>query len=131
MLASLTAFDVLAFVLVFGIIGALTGWAGGTGARLTYSARLDRVESLLLQVLNRAKGQQGGEVTQQARRRLSSRDEEAEQLAAALASKRGQRKLVDVNAIARVDPDGPQAEAALDALEREAERRGLRQAKTP
>lgn len=129
MLASLTAFDVLAFVLVFGLIGALAGWAGGTGARLTYSARLDRVEGLLLQVLNRAKGQAGGAVTQQARRRMGTREDEAEELAAALAGKKRPRGLVDVSAIARVDPDGPQAEAALDALEREAERRGMKHSK--
>lgn len=128
MLAQLSAFDVLAFVLVFGLLGALAGWAGGTGARLTYSARLDRVEGLLLQVLNRAKGQAGGETTQQQKRRLSSREQEAEELAEQLRARHRPRGGggPDIRSIANVDPDGPLAEAALEALEKEADRRGLR-----
>ncbi len=84
MLAQLTAFDLLAAVLVLGSISALCGYAGGAGARLLFAVRVDRVEGLLLQLLNRAKGAAGGAVAQVQRARLTSAEKEAEQLAAKL-----------------------------------------------
>lgn len=83
-LASVTAFELLALVLVVGSIAALFGWAGGAGARLLFAMRLDRVEGVVMQLLNRLKGAKGGEQAQVHRERLSSAEKEAEALAARL-----------------------------------------------
>lgn len=120
MLAQLSAFEVLALVLVMGSLGALAGWAGGAGARLSFSARLDRVEGLLMQVLNRAKGANGQAVAAVQRARASSAEREAEELAAKLAAS-GRRS---------PRPRGPLSEqeaeeAQLAHLERVARQRGL------
>jgi len=90
-LAQFTAFDLLTGLLVLGLISALCGYAGGTGARLLFAVRVDRVEGLLLQLLNRAKGAAGGVVAQVQKARLTSAEKEAEQLAAKLSAlpKRG------------------------------------------
>src|SRR5882762_8365970 len=84
LLAQLSAFDVLAFLLVFGFIGALSGYAGGAGARLLYTVRLDRIESVVLQIINRAKGASGGQAVARRIERTTSAEKEAEALAAQL-----------------------------------------------
>lgn len=84
MLAQLTAFDVLALVLVVGSIAALCGYAGGAGARLLFAVRVDRVEGALFQLLNRAKGAAGGQAAQIQKQRQSSAEKQAEDLAARL-----------------------------------------------
>jgi len=83
-LAQLTAFDVLALVLVVGSIAALCGYAGGAGARLLFAVRVDRVEGALFQLLNRAKGAAGGQAAQVQKQRQSSAEKQAEDLAARL-----------------------------------------------
>jgi len=88
-LAQLTAFDVLALVLVVGSIAALCGYAGGAGARLLFAVRVDRVEGALFQLLNRSKGAAGQAATQVTKARISSAEKEAEVLAAQLAAKGG------------------------------------------
>lgn len=114
MLAQLSAFDVLAFLLVFGFIGALSGYAGGAGARLLYTVRLDRIESVVLSILNRAKGSAGGQAIARRIERTSSAEKEAEALAAQLQASRGRRKLFGSN--------DPEALAMLE-LEQEKEKR--------
>lgn len=95
MFAGVTAFDLLAAVLVVGSIAALCGWAGGAGARLLFSMRLDRVEGVVMQVLNRAKGAAGQQRTQEHRARFSSAEKEAEELARQLAARGpGRRRVI-------------------------------------
>ena len=114
MLAQLSAFDVLAFLLVFGLIGAISGWAGGTGARLLYTVRLDRIESVVMQLINRAKGAAGGQAVQRRIERTTSAEKEAELLAAQLSAGRRRRGLFS--------PADPEA-AALIEIEQEKEKR--------
>ena len=115
MIASLSAFDVLVLLVVLGVVSAMAGWAGGWGARLQFAVRVDRVEGALMQLLNRSKGAAGGAVMQVQKARATSAEKEAEQLAAALAAK--------ARAVAK--PRMLTDEDALDALEAEAQRRGL------
>lgn len=89
MLAHLTAFDLLALVLVVGSIAALCGYAGGAGARLSFAVRVDRVEGAVMQLLNRAKGANGGAVAQVQKQRVTSAEKEAEALAAKLVAAGG------------------------------------------
>lgn len=91
MLAQLSAFDVLVGVLVIGFISALFGWAGGAGARLVFSLRLDKVEAVTMTILNRSKGAIGGERAQQHRNRVTSAEKEAEELAKRLAAQAPRR----------------------------------------
>jgi hypothetical protein len=112
MLAQLSAWELLNVVLVVGFVAALCGWAGGAGARLTYSARLDRIESTLIQVLNRAKGAAGQAQTQVTRERTSAAAREAEILATRLRAQN----------IRTVKPVDQWTEHDLEA---EARRRGL------
>lgn len=86
MLAQLSAWDLLQLVLVVGFLAALFGWAGGAGARLTFAMRLDRCESYLLQLLNRAKGANGQAAAKVQRERTTSAEREAEDLAEKLAA---------------------------------------------
>jgi len=114
LLAQLSAFDVLAFLLVFGFIGALFGYAGGAGARLLYTVRLDRIESVVFQIINRAKGASGGQAVARRIERTTSAEREAEALAAQLQASRGRRKL-----FSRDDPEA----AALAEIEQEKTKR--------
>ncbi len=84
MLSELSAFDVLELALVVGLVAALFGWAGGAGGRLVFSLRLDRIEGVVMTILNRAKGVAGQAKTQVQRDRFSSAEKEAEALAAKL-----------------------------------------------
>jgi hypothetical protein len=86
MFASASAFDVLVALLVCGFISALFGWAGGVGARLTFSWRLDRIEAIAASILNRSKGQAGQAKTAETRQATKSAMAEAEALAAQLRS---------------------------------------------
>jgi hypothetical protein len=112
MLAQLTAFEVVALTLFVCFVAGLFGWAGGAGARLSFAVRLSRVESYVLQVLNRAKGAAGQAQTQVFRERKHSADAEAEALAARLARQ---------PALVRKPP----SEWTEEDMEREARRRGL------
>jgi hypothetical protein len=114
MLAGVTAFELLVLVLVLGFIGALSGWAGGLGARLGFSARVDRVEGILLQLLNRAKGAAGGEVARQTRELQTSRMKEAEQLAAKLAQVPKRRNLFG-RSLSPLDAAEEQSYAEIEA----------------
>ncbi len=118
MLAQLTAFDVLVLVLVLGSVAAICGWAGGAGARLSFSMRLRTVEGYLLQLINRSKGAAGQAKLQEQRQRETSVQGQAEQLAAKL---RGVRLAPPVNwdSIPEDDP------RALAELERRARASGL------
>lgn len=87
MLASLTAFDVLAGVLVVGLIAALAGYAGGAGALLRTTMHLNRVEGAVLAYVNRVKGGNGGAQAQAQRQRVSNAEREAEALAQQLAQR--------------------------------------------
>lgn len=115
MLAQLSAFDVLAFLLVFGLIGAISGYAGGAGARLLYTFRLDRIENVVLTILNRAKGSAGGQAVARRIERTSSAEKEAELLAAQLQASRGRRR----GLFAPNDPEAP----ALAEIEQEKAKR--------
>lgn len=115
MLAQLSAFDVLAFLLVFGCIGAISGYAGGAGARLLYTLRLDKIETVVLTLLNRAKGTVGGQAVQRRIERTSSAEKEAEQLAAQLQASRGRRGLFRQN--------DPEALALAEIEQEKAQRR--------
>lgn len=89
MLAGMTAVDVLVLVLVVGFLAALFGWAGGKGAMLSLTWRVDQVERVAGSVLARAKGQAGQASTQKLREQTQSRMAEAETLKAQLDRARG------------------------------------------
>src|SRR5260370_40492276 len=89
MFAGATAFDLLVLVLVVGLISAVMGWVGGAGARLSFSARCERLEAQLLQLLNRSKGQSGQARTQEARNLRTNAEEEARILYEQLRNKPG------------------------------------------
>jgi len=116
LLAQLSAFDVLAFLLVFGLIGAISGYAGGAGARLLYTVRLDRIESVVLQLINRAKGSVGGQAVARRLERTSSAEKEAELLAAQLQASRGRRGLF-------ANAKDPEALALAEIEQEKAQRR--------
>ncbi len=84
MLASMTAFEVLVLCLVVCSLGAIAGAAGGLGVRLQLTARLDRTEGLLMQILNRSKGQAGAQKMQAQRGLMARAEDQAAQLWAAM-----------------------------------------------
>lgn len=91
MWAQMTAFELFLLVLSVGLVGGITGWVGGMGARLSYAARVDRLEGTLLQVLNRAKGQAGQAQTQITRNMRGTVMQEAEVLRLKLLQGRAQQ----------------------------------------
>jgi hypothetical protein len=123
-LGSLTAIDVVLLLLGIGLVAALFGYAGGTGARIRDRIRLASLEDAfagLAGVVNRYKGAAGQAVAKQQREKLTKREQEAEELALKLQRGRGgglfpQRPLSEQDA----------EEQALAQLEREAEQKGLK-----
>jgi len=116
MFAQLTAFEVLAFVLVFSLVGALAGWAGGKGAVFSLYGRIDRAERFVLQLVNRERGAAGQAQTQVTRARKVGAEAEAEKLAADLAKRRGVRQPVPLAALANIPEGDPREAEAAEAL---------------
>jgi len=119
-LAQLTPFELLTALLVIGLVSALCGWAGGAGALFRFSARVQAVESIGLQLVNRAKGQAGQVQTQATRNRKLNADEEAEILRQQLLA-RGRPGVPGAQDWRALSPE--QQEVYFDDL---AEKRGLK-----
>src|SRR6266850_2420980 len=85
------------------------------GSGLLYTFRLDRIENVVLTILNRAKGSAGGQAVARRIERTSSAEKEAELLAAQLQASRGRRR----GLFAPNDPEAP----ALAEIEQEKAKR--------